>query len=81
MERRIMRHEITNGAVLDMTQRKDRENELITCGVSCPIYFWDIDQVNPMQQIAFNGQLCALEISPNGEHLAGGTDSGDAASL
>ncbi len=77
MERRIMRHEIANGAVLDMTQRKDRENELVTCGVACPIYFWDIDQVNPVQQIVFNGQLTSLDMSPSGRYLAGGSDGGE----
>jgi WD40 repeat protein len=76
-ERRVVRHEIGNGALCDMTQRKDNENELITCGVGSGILFWDCDEKNPVMQIPFSGNLNALQISPSGAYLAAGSTSSE----
>jgi len=42
-EKKEVGHVIINGIFLDMTQRKDHEMELVTCGQSTPILFWDCD--------------------------------------
>ena len=44
LEKRINGHSTTNGALYGMTQRKDNEHELVTCGQGAPIYFWDCDE-------------------------------------
>jgi len=36
-----------------MSQRKDNEFELVTCGSGAPIYFWDCDQTRPVAQIDY----------------------------
>lgn len=48
LEKRINGHSTTNGALYGMTQRKDNEHELVTCGQGAPIYFWDCDEKNPV---------------------------------
>mmetsp|Transcript_12766 Transcript_12766/g.23776 ORF Transcript_12766/g.23776 Transcript_12766/m.23776 type:complete len:622 (+) Transcript_12766:2683-4548(+) len=78
LERRVVRHEIGNGALCDMTQRKDNENELITSGVGCGILFWDCDEKNPISQIQFAGTLTALQISPvTGRFIAAGSSASE----
>lgn len=77
LERRIVRHEIGNGAILDMTQRKDNENELITCGVGGAVLFWDCDEANPVQHIPYRGQLNSVDVSPSGRYLAAGSEEGE----
>ena len=36
-EKRVIVHRTLNGQLMDMTQRKDSELELATCGINCPI--------------------------------------------
>lgn len=61
-----------------MTQRKDNELELITCGVGCGILFWDCDEKNPVHQIPFAGNLTAIQISPvTGQYIAAGSASSE----
>jgi WD40 repeat protein len=81
-----MLHQAKNGMVMDMTQLKDRENELgnpfiihrlVTCGINTPILFWDIDVVEPTQSIETGQRLNAIKISPDGRLLACGSDTGE----
>ena len=53
LEKRINGHSTTNGALYGMTQRKDNEHELVTCGQGAPIYFWDCDEKQPVAQIEY----------------------------
>lgn len=55
LERKIVHHEVGSGSLQDMTQRKDSENELVTCGLGNAILFWDCDEANPIASIPFNG--------------------------
>lgn len=77
LERRVVRHEIGSGSILDMTQRKDNELELITCGVGNAILFWDCDEPNPVQSLPFRGQINSVEVSPNGQYLAAASEAGE----
>ena len=77
LERRVIHHEIGSGTVLDMTQRKDNELELITCGAGNAILFWDCDEANPVQHIPVRTQINAVDISPSGRYLAAGTEAGE----
>ena len=52
-ETRINGHQTKNGALFGMTQRKDSELELVTCGQGAPIYFWDCDEINPIAEIMY----------------------------
>jgi WD40 repeat protein len=72
-ERKIVHHEIGSGTLQDMTQRKDSEHELVTCGLGNAILFWDCDEANPIAQIPFAGQLNAIQMSPSGRFIAAGS--------
>ncbi|CAD8212252.1 unnamed protein product [Paramecium pentaurelia] len=75
-DKKVIQHQSRNGVLLDMTQRKDNELELITCGINMPIQFWDIDIVEPVQSIDVT-KLNSIAISPDGKILATGSDSGE----
>ena len=47
-EKRLVGHSVQNGALYGMSQRKDNEFELVTCGQGAPIYFWDCDETRPV---------------------------------
>jgi WD40 repeat protein len=77
LERRVVRHEIGSGTIMDMTQRKDSELELVTCGVGNAILFWDCDEANPVQSLPLRGQVNSVEVSPNGQFLAAASEAGE----
>ncbi|OMJ86838.1 hypothetical protein SteCoe_11542 [Stentor coeruleus] len=77
LERRVVHHEIGSGNILDMTQRKDNEFELITCGVGNAILFWDCDEANPVQHIPLRVSIISVEVSPSGKFLAAGSETGE----
>lgn len=52
-EKRMNGHQTHNGSLQGMTQRKDNEFELISCGQGAPIYFWDCDESQPVAQIDY----------------------------
>lgn len=52
-EKRLVGHSVQNGVLYGMSQRKDNEFELVTCGSGAPIYFWDCDQTRPVAQIDY----------------------------
>ena len=77
LERRTVHHEIGSGNILDMTQRKDNEYELVTCGVGGAVLFWDCDEANPVQHIPVRSQINTVDVSPNGQFLAAGSELGE----
>ena len=61
-----------------MTQRKDHENELVTCGQGAPIYFWDCDESAPVAEIAYPYKVLCIQVSPRtGTFLAFGTETNE----
>ena len=59
-EKRIITHQLANGCLLGMTQRKDSEQELVTIGSTGAALFWDIDEANPVASIPLPGSYNAI---------------------
>jgi WD40 repeat protein len=76
-EKRINGHQTKNGALFGMTQRKDHELELVTCGQGSPINFWDCDESNPVAEIMYPYKVLTIEVSPSGRFLAFGTETNE----
>ena len=70
--KRIISHLITGGTFSDMTQRKDNENELITCDNQGRLLHWDIDFRDPVLAIKdpSTASLECCAVSPSGKYLA-----------
>ena len=60
-----------------MSQRKDNEFELVTCGQGAPIYFWDCDEPQPVAQIDYPYKVLAIQISPSGKFVAFGNETNE----
>jgi WD40 repeat protein len=60
-----------------MSQRKDNEYELVTCGQGAPIYFWDCDEARPVAQIDYPYKCLSIEVSPTGRLVAFGTETNE----
>lgn len=69
--RRIICHIVNNGTMFNMTQRKDHENELVTCDSMGRLLFWDIDLREPVMVVQDPSSLPIrnCEISPSGRFL------------
>lgn len=76
-EKKLMAHQAKNGVLLDMTQRKDHELELITCGMNTPILFWDCDVADPVEKIDVPNKLLTIDVSNSGKFLACGNENGE----
>jgi len=80
-EKKVMLHQAKNGVLLDMTQRKDHELELITCGINSPILFWDCDVTDPVEKIDTQHRLLTIDVSNSGRFLACGNDLGEVSNI
>jgi len=76
-EKKTVGHSIKNGMILDMSQRKDHENELVTCGQGSPIFFWDCDQADPVAYIEYPYKVNTIQVSYNGKYIAFGTETNE----
>jgi len=74
-EKKVILHQAKNGQVLSMSQRKDNELELITCGLNTPILYWDCDVVEPVDIIEYPYKLLCIDVSPSGKYLAVGSET------
>ena len=54
--KRIICHIVTSGAMTDMTQRRDSENELVTCDSQGQLLHWDIDARDPVVAVQDPGR-------------------------
>lgn len=65
-------HVVTSGTMTDMTQRKDSENELITCDMQGRLLTWDIDMRDPVSamQDPSRTPLRCVSVSPSGRYIA-----------
>lgn len=75
-ERCLKQHRTQNGQLTGLSQRKDRETELVSCGLNTPIEFWDIDIDEPVQSIDIYTRFLTCQVSPDGHYLAAGDDRG-----
>jgi len=69
--RRIICHIINSGTMIDMTQRRDAELELITSDSLGRLLHWDIDIRDPVMAVQdpSKAAIRACEISPSGRFL------------
>ena len=75
--KKVMFHTHHNGQILDMSQRVDHEQELVTCGKNMPILFWDCDIVDPVDKIEYPYMLLTCAVSPSGKYLAAGSETAE----
>ncbi|KAJ1434740.1 WD40-repeat-containing domain protein [Ochromonadaceae sp. CCMP2298] len=70
--RRIICHIVNSGSMVDMTQRRDNELELVTCDTLGRLLYWDIDVRDPViaVQDPSRATIRACEISKSGRFLA-----------
>lgn len=76
-EKKIVGHSIKNGMIFDMSQRKDHENELVTCGQGSPIFFWDCDEADPVAYIDYPYKVSSIQVSYSGKYIAFGTETNE----
>lgn len=71
-ERRTVGHLTREGAFTHMAQRKDSEQELVTCDFNGRLLFWDCDVADPVQvlQSPARMRMQCLSVSPSGSYLA-----------
>eukprot|EP00395_MALV-II_sp_L67-2_P000232 gene232-383_t len=77
LNKSVVQHVTPNSNITGLSQRKDCEREVLSCGLDGRILFWDIDVAEPVgcfhePHVKF---LC-LSVSPNGRYIAAGTEDG-----
>ena len=70
--RRVIAHIVSSGSLCDMTQRRDSENELITCDNQGRLLHWDIDVRDPVVAVQdpTKTPLKCIAVSPSGRFVA-----------
>eukprot|EP00397_Hematodinium_sp_SG-2012_P027122 GEMP01028478.1.p1 GENE.GEMP01028478.1~~GEMP01028478.1.p1 ORF type:complete len:641 (+),score=108.23 GEMP01028478.1:163-2085(+) len=76
LNKAIVQHRTANSNITGLTQRKDHENEIVTCSLDGSILFWDVDEAEAVGCLQLDGRLLCNEISPQGRFLAVGGDDG-----
>jgi len=71
-ERRTVVHMTREGAFLDMTQRLDSEQELVTSDTGGRLFYWDCDVPDPVMalQDPSRKRVNTCAVSPTGKYLA-----------
>lgn len=75
----LVQHSTPSSNITGLTQRKDREHEVISSSLDGKLLFWDVDYAEPVGCIEAGGlgvqpRLRCCEISPSGRYVAVGTD-------
>jgi WD40 repeat protein len=73
----LVQHTTPSSNITGLTQRKDREHEVISCTMDGKLLFWDIDYPDPvgcMEAPSMGTRFRCCEISPTGRYVAVGTD-------
>lgn len=71
-QRRTVSHLVQQGALLDMSQRQDSEQELITCDAVGRLLHWDCDYRDPVAALQDPSglQLYRCAVSPSSRYIA-----------
>ena len=73
----IVQRSAPNCNVSGLSQRKDCEREVLSCGLDGRILFWDIDVAEPVGCFhELNAKFLCIEVSPTGRYVAAGTEEG-----
>eukprot|EP00933_Yihiella_yeosuensis_P048527 TRINITY_DN4478_c0_g1_i2.p1 TRINITY_DN4478_c0_g1~~TRINITY_DN4478_c0_g1_i2.p1 ORF type:complete len:668 (-),score=88.39 TRINITY_DN4478_c0_g1_i2:145-2001(-) len=74
----LVQHFTTSSNITSLSQRKDRDKEVVSASLDGKLLFWDVDYADPMGCIdtppGASQRLRCLEVSPNGRYVAAGTD-------
>ncbi|CAK4138717.1 unnamed protein product [Aphanomyces euteiches] len=76
-ERRVVVHQVREGAFQAMSQRLDSENEIVTGGADGRMLFWDCDVTEHVKLMVDPNRtgIASIQVSPSGRFLAtGGED-------
>lgn len=75
----LIQHSTQSSYITGLSQRKDRENEVVTTSMDGKILFWDVDYADPTgcfdsPSAGYQGsnvvKLRCLEVSPSGRYIA-----------
>mmetsp|Transcript_20578 Transcript_20578/g.59601 ORF Transcript_20578/g.59601 Transcript_20578/m.59601 type:complete len:622 (-) Transcript_20578:77-1942(-) len=72
----MVQHLTQTSSVTGLSQRKDREHEVVSASLDGKILFWDVDYPNPTGCLEAPGpvRLRCCEVSPSGRYIAAGAD-------
>eukprot|EP00442_Polarella_glacialis_P000386 CAMPEP_0115057730 /NCGR_PEP_ID=MMETSP0227-20121206/5933_1 /TAXON_ID=89957 /ORGANISM="Polarella glacialis, Strain CCMP 1383" /LENGTH=617 /DNA_ID=CAMNT_0002442591 /DNA_START=85 /DNA_END=1938 /DNA_ORIENTATION=- len=74
----LVQHFTQGSNITSLSQRKDRDQEVVSASLDGKLLFWDVDYPDPTGCIdSYQGQpvrLRCCEVSPNGRYIAAGTD-------
>ncbi|CAD7928444.1 unnamed protein product [Amoebophrya sp. A120] len=77
LNKSIVQRTTPNSNVTGLSQRKDCEREVVSCGLDGRLLFWDIDVADPVG--CFHERNCkylCVEVSPSGQYVAAGSEDG-----
>ena len=56
-----------NGVLTGISQKVDKEYEIISCGINTNLYVWDFYKNEPVKSINLNENMMTVKISHNGK--------------
>jgi WD40 repeat protein len=77
LQKRLNTQRVNNGFITGIAQKIERENEIISVGINCPLCVWDFYQVNPIKEINIGEKMMTVKISHNGKYFAAGSCFGE----
>ena len=75
LQKRQNNQSINNGYLTGISQKIDKEYEIISCGINCNLYVWDFCKTQPIREINLNENMMAVKISHNGKFFDLGSSS------
>eukprot|EP00747_Dinoflagellata_sp_TGD_P166792 gnl/TRDRNA2_/TRDRNA2_190139_c0_seq1.p1 gnl/TRDRNA2_/TRDRNA2_190139_c0~~gnl/TRDRNA2_/TRDRNA2_190139_c0_seq1.p1 ORF type:complete len:646 (-),score=96.57 gnl/TRDRNA2_/TRDRNA2_190139_c0_seq1:67-1938(-) len=75
----LIQHVTQNSSVTGLSQRKDREHEVVAANLDGRILFWDVDYADPVGCLEPPGgpaslRLTSCQVSPSGRYIAAGAE-------
>mmetsp|Transcript_71682 Transcript_71682/g.184871 ORF Transcript_71682/g.184871 Transcript_71682/m.184871 type:complete len:623 (-) Transcript_71682:98-1966(-) len=74
----LIQHFAQASSITSLSQRKDREKEVVSCSLDGKILFWDVDYSDPTGALEAPGgnaiRFRCCEVSPSGRYIAAGAD-------
>ena len=77
LQKRLNTQRVNNGIITGIAQKIERENEIISVGINCPLCVWDFYQVSPIKEINIGEKMMTVKISHNGKYFAAGSCFGE----
>ena len=77
LQKRLNTQRVNNGIITGIAQKLERENEIISVGINCPLCVWDFYQVNPIKELNIGEKMMTVKISHNGKYFAAGSCFGE----